>query len=74
MQDVFGGFVNKPTTGGIGGGIGGGITTGTPPIGGQPPTPTIDEERLLKLKKLYELKVITKEQYDIKGAEILKSI
>lgn len=74
MQDVFGGFVNKPTTGGIGGGIGGGITTGTPPIGGQPPTPTIDEERLLKLKKLYELKVITKEQYDIKVAEILKSI
>ena len=27
-----------------------------------------------KLKKLYELKVITKEQYDIKVAEILKSI
>ena len=79
MQNVFGGFTSTPTTAPIppvGGGISNNLGSSSIPNAsvGSTQSISIDSDRLLKLKELYKLGIITKEQYDIKVAEILNSI
>lgn len=79
MQNVFGGLSSTPTitpTPPVGGDISnnlGGSSIPTSSVGSTQ-SASIDSDRLLKLKELYKLGIITKEQYDIKVAEILNSI
>lgn len=80
MQDVFGGLTQQmpvaspidplginPMNGGTSTAV---DSPGAPPM----QLSVLDNDRLLKLKELYKLGIITKEQYDMKVSEILSSI